>query len=202
MEMKLIAKAASWFLSGEGTGAYAALSSLEERSVFVYSYLRQIVDESFEEDDILFKTAFLIADALCGSALPYGQYPDVINPAKNPFVAFLKNSKKYKNPTGVFFAYLAILQGVVDPMDKTSWVYETSSYSPVDFEEAMFTAANWKSMNDEEREANEARLRVQKILYEDTGRTMLSHYCLEIPEEMQSIQLKIVWLFGQCLEVC
>ena len=110
MEMKLVTKEASWFLSGEGTRAYAALSSLEERAIFVYSYLRQIVNEDFEKDSVLFKTSFLIADALSGSVLPYAQYPDVINPSKNPFVAFLKNSKKYKNPTGVLYAFLAILQ--------------------------------------------------------------------------------------------
>ena len=74
--MELLKKDTAWFLSEEGSKSFAALSSVGDRAIFIYSYLKTIANESFEKDKMLFKMAFFIADAVFSSdlliySLPY-----------------------------------------------------------------------------------------------------------------------------------
>ena len=84
--MELLKRDSAWFLSPAGSKVFSDLTSLEDRSVFLYSYLRTVAKPEFEQDRILFKIAFFLADGVMGSSLPYQSYPDVIHPGKNPFV--------------------------------------------------------------------------------------------------------------------
>ena len=51
--MELTTQSAAWFLSKPGCDAFASVKTLEDRSVFLYSYLKQIVPADFEEDELV-----------------------------------------------------------------------------------------------------------------------------------------------------
>ena len=122
--MELIKRETPWFLSSAGCNAFASTKTLEDRSVFLYSYLKQIAPEKFDEDQTLFRTAFFLADAVMDSPLPYSTYPALIDPQKNPFVAYLANVNQYPGAQTVYYVFLSILHGLAMPIRQNDWVYE------------------------------------------------------------------------------
>ena len=107
--MELLNFDANWFCSETGQKAYSAIKSLEDRSVFLYSYLRKIAPADFDEGQMLFRIAFFLADAVVDSKLPYSTYPALIDPQKNPFVAYLANVNQYPGAQTVYYVFLSIL---------------------------------------------------------------------------------------------
>lgn len=121
--MELIKKERAWFLSEEGGKSFTALSSLEERAIFIYSYLKSAVNEGFEKENTLFKIAFFFADAVYCSNKPYSQYPAILNFQSNPFLRYLENADKYYGKEITYMIFTAILQGKADPTNQGEWIY-------------------------------------------------------------------------------
>ncbi len=122
--MELLQKETAWFLSEEGVRQYEALTALEERVLFLYSYLRTVSSEDMDREHTLMKMAFLLADGVSRSGAPYAAYPDLIRPEKNPFVAYVKNAKYVPECDKLFVIMMAILQDKVNPNNLSLWIYD------------------------------------------------------------------------------
>ena len=126
--MELLKKDKQWFLSEEGGKKFAALNCVGDRAVFIYSYLKTISNEAFEKDNILFKTAFLLADEVYNSNLEYSQYPEILSEKANPFVAFLSNSKKGYTEDQIYCIFLSFIHGISNPFNKADWIYNEKMF--------------------------------------------------------------------------
>lgn len=174
--MELTKQDSQWFLSESGSKTYSALKTLEERSVFLYSYLKQIAKADFEEDQLLFRTAFFFADAVTGSTLPYNTYPALIDPEQNPFVAYLKNTDNFPGRQAVYCIFLAILHGIADPFQRNNWIYD-------------------KDLQD--AEALNQKLTELGKEFVDGSIKMANPDAYTLEEALQPVQLKLIWLMGQ-----
>ena len=174
--MKLIKNDVSWFLSKPGCDAFASLNTLEHRAVFLYSYLKQIAKNAFDEDQVLFRTAFLLADAIKGSSLPYSTYPAIIDPQKNPFVAYLKNAEKFPGKHVVYYVFLSILHGIAAPQNADAWIYDE------ELEDQDYLAEKLEELG--------------KSFYSGSV-SMADADDFTVEESLQTVQLKLIWLFGQ-----
>lgn len=122
--MEVLQKETAWFLSDEALKQYAALSSLDERVVFLYAYLRTIAHENLEKGQTLMKIAFLLADGVSKADVLYAAYPALIRPEQNPFVAYVKNAKYVPEAPRMIAVMMAILQEKVDPRNGSAWIYD------------------------------------------------------------------------------
>ena len=174
--MELLNFDASWFCSEKGQKAYSSIKSLEDRSVFLYSYLRKIAPADFDEDQMLFRIAFFLADTVVDSTLPYSTYPALIDPQKNPFVAYLKNADHYPGGTVVYHIFLSILHGIAMPMKQNEWVYDKQLDDP---------------------EYLEKKLEALGKPFFASGVSMVSADAFAIEESLQQVQLKLIWLLSQ-----
>lgn len=123
--MELIKTDKSWFLSQEGGNYFAALSSLEERTIFIYSYLKLLANESFDKDGSLFKIAFFFADAVLNSDKPYSKFPELLNPETNPFLKYLENAKSFYTKKITYLIFTTILHEKVNPANEKAWIYNS-----------------------------------------------------------------------------
>lgn len=169
--MDTIIHPTGWYLSAEGVKQYEGLSSLEERTLFLYRYLRTIANNSFEKDNALMRVAFLLADGVAGSYAPYKAYPDLIAPEKNPLVAYLKNAKQYPGLKPLYVVLLAVLQGKADPANSGLWIYDNAILSKSNLgdwllEQGMgYLPDKYNSLVDKDVYAIDDRLdRVQTVL--------------------------------------
>ena len=121
--MELLKKDKQWFLSDEGGKEFAALSSVGDRAVFIYSYLKTFADDSFEKENVLFKTSFLLADAIFNSDVPYSTYPSILDEKVNPFIAFIANAKRKYTIEQIYCIYLSFVHNIADAFKKTEWIY-------------------------------------------------------------------------------
>lgn len=122
--MDTIMHPTGWYLSAEGVKAYESLSSLEERTLFLYRYLRTVANDSFEKDNALMRIAFLLAEGVANRAgVAYKAYPALITAEANPLVAYLKNAKKYPGRKALYVVLMAVLQGKADPANTGLWIY-------------------------------------------------------------------------------
>lgn len=173
--MELTKQSASWFLSKTGCNAFDSLKTLEDRSAFLYSYLRQIAKADFEENQLLFRIAFFFADAIMGSTLPYNTYPALIDPEKNPFVAYIKNADHYPGGKAVYHIFLSILHGIAMPVKQNEWVYDQHLKEP---------------------EYLEKKLEGLGKPFFVAGLGMVSADAFAIEEPLQQVQLKLIWLMS------
>lgn len=174
--MELIKKEAAWFASDAGCQAYRALHTLEERSIFLYSYLKTIAHESFDRDGILFKFAFLLADGVSRAEVTYSAYPEIIRENANPFIAYLRNADVCFGEKETYIALMAILHGLADPRSKTAWIYDKSILGSKDYDDAL-------------EEHNAQFLPAFELEYID-----LTPYSVD--KALEFIQLELVWLFA------
>lgn len=126
--MELLKKDKQWFLSDEGGKKFAALSSVGDRAVFIYSYLKSFANDSLEKNNILFKTSFLLADAILNSDLPYSTYPGILDEKVNPFVAFVANAKREYTIEQIYCIYLSFVHNIADAFKKSEWIYNDSLF--------------------------------------------------------------------------
>ena len=173
--MELLDHDDQWFLSKPGCDAFALVKTLEDRSAFLYSYLRKIAPASFDEDQMLFRIAFFLAAAVMESTLPYNTYPALIDPEKNPFVAYLKNADHFPGGTVVYHIFLSILHGIAMPIKQNEWVYDKQLEEPEYLEKKL-----------EE---------LGKPFFTD-GVDMVSADAFTIEESLQQVQLKLIWLMS------
>lgn len=174
--MELLKYDAAWFLSKAGCNMFNSLESLEDRSVFMYSYLKQIANGEFEQDGILFKAAFFLADAVLGSSLSYSSYPDILDPAKNPFVTYLDCAEHCPGAGAVYSIFLSILHGVADPAKHNEWIYDENMENPEYVEEKLTEIGKCFCSGDV---------------------TMASADAFAIADSLQLVQLKLIWLMRQ-----
>ncbi|MBR7133676.1 MAG: hypothetical protein IKD04_09120 [Clostridia bacterium] len=131
--MELIVKEKNWFLSEEGGKKFTALSSLEERTIFIYSYLKSTVNEDFDKKNTLFKIAFFFADAVYNSDKPYSKYPQILNPEINPFLQYLEKADEFYGNEKTYIIFTAVLQGKVNTANNDEWIYNNSFLKSDDF---------------------------------------------------------------------
>ena len=172
--MKLIEKEESWFLSKNGFEKYSMLSSLEERTVFIYSYLKMVVNMCFENDNTLFKMAFLFADAIYNSDVQYALYPQIIQ-QENPFFAYLQNADNCLDNKNMYIVLTSILHDKVDPKKMGEWIYDKEFWEDEDLGERL-------------EEKGIAYLSADSINMTDP-----SIYEMDSTKEL--IQLELAWLF-------
>lgn len=178
--MELIKQNTAWFFSEDGCRQFASLKTLDERSIFLYSYLRTIVRKSvFEKKNVLFKTAFFLADAVMESALPYNTYPALIDPQKNPFVAYLSKAWYIPNMDDVYYIYLAILHKIANPANGDDWIYDRMLDN---FGSTEYIKKKLKELG--------------KCFLTDATE-VISPEAFAIEEPLQLLQLKLIWLFDQ-----
>lgn len=174
--MELLNFDANWFCSEAGQKAYSSIKSLEDRSVFLYSYLRKIAPTDFDEDQMLFRIAFFLADSVMDSTLPYSTYPALIDPQKNPFVAYLANVKRYPGAQAVYYVFLSILHGLAMPIRQNDWVYEQRISEPEYMQEKLSDLGK---------------------CFCASAVGMVDADAFAIEESLQPVQLKLIWLMGQ-----
>ena len=174
--MELLNFDANWFYSEKGQKAYSSIKSLEDRSVFLYSYLRKIAPADFDEDQMLFRIAFFLADAVMDSTLPYSTYPALIDPQKNPFVAYLANVNQYPGAQTVYYVFLSILHGLATPIRQNDWVYEKRISEPEYMQEKLTDLGK---------------------CFCASAVGMADADAFAIEEALQPVQLKLIWLMGQ-----
>ena len=133
--MELLKREKEWFLSKEGTNEFCALSSLEERSIFIYSYLKSFVDASF--DNALFKISFFMADAVFESNVEYKEMPKLLNAQFNPFIYYLGRANFCPNNEVLFVIFSSILHNKVDVKNHEEWIYDKKLLKCKDFLEKI-----------------------------------------------------------------
>lgn len=127
--MELVKQSPAWFTTDAACKAYANLDTLEDRSIFLYSYLRSVSSETMDQQGLVFKIAFFLADAVANSTLPYAAYPDIVDGAKNPFVALMMTLKKPYDNDAMYCVMMAILCGVANPMNQNDWIYDATLFA-------------------------------------------------------------------------
>lgn len=172
--MKLLKKDKSWFLSKDGIEKFSTLSSLEERTIFIYSYLKIAVNKCFEKDNTLFKMAFFFADAVYNSDAQYALYPQIIQ-QENPFFAYLKNAYICLDNKKLYIVLTSILHDKVDPKKKGKWIYDKEFWEDEDLGE---------------------RLEEKGIAYLSTDSiNMTDPSIYEMDGAKEFLQLELAWLF-------
>ncbi len=174
--MDILNREGAWFLSPEGTAAYEKQQNLEEKTIFIYTYLSKILNESFDKDHTTFKLALFFADAISSAGLPYSTYPELINPAKNPFLAYLVNLGKHPEERIVYYGFMSILHEIADPMMQNSWIYD---------KELMSSDALADKL-----------VELEHNFYEEIPNSLPNPLVYDIAEQLRPVQLKLMWFFG------
>lgn len=173
--MELLNKNKEWFLSQEGEKCFFALSSLEERTMFFYAYLKATVKDRFDEGNTLFKMAFFFADAIFTSKKPYSKFPEILNADSNPFLQYIENADKFYGAKITYMIFTAILQEKVNTGNAAEWIYDG------DFLEAEDL---WDKLSEKD------------IEYLPAGKAYMVNPASYNTEENDAfLQLEIVWMF-------
>lgn len=173
--MELINNNSQWFLSTQGQTVFENCKNIEDRSVFVYSYLKTISAESLEKDSFLFRIAFLISDAIYNSNTQYSSFPEILNSDKNPFVAYVKNAKKVYSIEANYCILLSILHGIADPFNASDWIYDQSLFEKEGYVEKI------KEFG--------------KCFIENKNTVIVDVDDYAIDESLRFIQIELAWLF-------
>ena len=167
-------KGPEWFRSEQGKQAFYGLSSVADRAVFLYGYLRQVANESYQKGDILFRIAFWFADAVCDSPLPHSDYPAILDEKANPFLSYVLNTTECPGIRTLSTFYTCILSGAVKDEDSGEWRYDTTLLN---------------------KHFDEKKAKV-KINTEESIYAMHDPNEMPIAEALQTIHLKLIWAFG------
>ena len=173
--MELIKSDTKWFLSSEGKATFEDCKNLEERSVFIYSYLKTIAVESLEKDSFLFRIAFLLADSVHSSSTSYAAFPALLDASKNPFVAYVQNAKKVYSKEANYCILLSILHEIADPFNPNDWIYDQSLFANDGYIKKL------KS--------------IEKCFIEDSESLLVNEDVYEIDNALRDIQIETAWLF-------
>ena len=121
--MELLNKNEQWFSSEEGMKIFHSLSSLEDRAIFIYSYLKNILPSCLEKNKIIFKIAFFIADNIEMLGEEIAEYPGLISANNNPFLYYLSRLDYCPQDEILYVVFSAILHKKVDVKDGNEWIY-------------------------------------------------------------------------------
>ena len=173
--MELLKKDKQWFLSDEGSKFFAALNSVGDRAVFIYSYLKTFANEALDKENILFKTAFLLADEVFNSNFSYSAYPELLSEKINPFIAFIGNAKRGYTTEQIYCIYLSFVHNIADPFKKSEWIYNDSFFKEDKYVRKIDELGHLFVVPNED-------------MFVDAK-------AYECDEEYNLLQLEIIWLF-------
>ncbi len=195
--MKLYNNEKEWFFSADASAEFATLTTVAERTAFIYSYLKIVANDVFryrsirlyesiesvlhnhwpdvKKDNLLLKTALLFADEIYLSDMPYAKYPNIIDKEKNPFMAYLEGVEGVYEKEAYYQVLLSILHGYADAFDKNIWIYKDEIFSSQDrpYKEILQNAG---------------------VLFK--GILMDNPAAYEIEDAKKKIQMEIIWLFS------
>lgn len=176
--MNFISQQKSWFTSAEGQKHFAEIPDKNDQIGFVHSYILAICKENNTKYDqnILFKYAFFLTDAVLTAGLPYSKIPDFLDCEKNPYLAFIEYSKDLTEPLNIYTYLLLITHGVIDPFVRSEWIY-----GDISIIECAEKIAGLKH--------NVLPTQLPDI---DAG-------LFKVEKEKEFIQLAIIWIFGKSL---
>ena len=99
-----------------------------------------------------------------------------IDPQKNPFVAYLANVNQYPGAQTVYYVFLSILHGLAMPIRQNDWVYEKRISEPEYMQEKLTDLGK---------------------CFCASAVGMADADAFAIEEDLQPVQLKLIWLMGQ-----
>lgn len=175
--MKLVFQNENWFTTEEATKTFEECTNLEDRSSFLFCYLRAICksqNKQFEEK-FLYKFAFMLADGVWESGLPYCNAEDFLSLSKNPFVAFLINAKSFMPKDNIYIPLLSILHNIADPFTKNDWIYT------IDFKNKDTVVEKLKTLD--------------HLFIDGTDLTVADPKVYQVEKNLEFLQLQIISLF-------
>ena len=82
---------ADWYFSKEGEAAYKNATSPAQKTMYFFDYLLAIA-KSKDNRDVLYRIAYIMANSMDSSSLEFAGHPNILDPAKNPLVHYIKNN--------------------------------------------------------------------------------------------------------------
>ncbi len=86
-----------WYFSNAGHMAYQQAKTVPDRTKFFYNYLWCISSKK-QKPDFLERIAFIMANSMTPSNLPFARYPNILDGNQNPFVALVESG--FVSPIG------------------------------------------------------------------------------------------------------
>lgn len=121
----LISRTREWFFSETGHQAYNRAHTVPDKTVYFYNYLCCISPHK-KNLDFLERIAFIMANSMDQSNLPFAGYPNILIKDKNPFIGLVEdgfvspeNNKNFE--TAVLLAALDgenDIEGYFSPLQK------------------------------------------------------------------------------------
>ena len=173
--MEYLHQESAWYTSPQGINAYEKLRTLDEKTIFVYAYLQKLVHSSFSKDNTCFRLALFLADAVAEANLPYSTYPALVDPKQNPFLAYVVNLNKHPGNKVLYYGLMAILHKIADPAELNSWIYDLKLMDSDDLQDRL--------------------IQLEHNFYDEEGPHMPNPLAFEIEEELETLQLKLMWFF-------
>lgn len=173
--MDMIKQPTSWFRSDAGAKAFSACTSLEERIIFLYSYLKTVIPQKVDDRNLVFKTALFFADAVSASDEEYAAYEKLVDPAVNPFLTYLTKLSKHPGNEQIYCSFLGCIKGIADPADDSCWIYNPDDLDLSDY---------------------------LLMIEEETGFIPMTNAFVdpskfEVSKEKQAMLLAVIWLWGK-----
>ena len=175
--MEYFNQEAAWYTGPQGVSLFAGLKTLEEQTLFLYAALRKRLHTSYDKDNTCFKLALFFAEAVQKAPVPYKGYPDLVDPTKNPFMAFLTNWNQRPGNRALFYGLMCVLHGLDNPMLANSWLYDKSLMESDKLQEKL--------------------LELDRNFYDEEGPSMPNPLAYDIDEQLQDLQIKLVLLFDK-----
>lgn len=132
-----------WYTSLEANREYATIQSTTSMTLFFYKYLLSTCPvfkkaSEKQQDDVALRLAWIIAEAVCFSALPQFSWPNVIMPDKNPLIKWLQQpDRRKKDITGI--ALINAFRGInLGEKEKLSFADLELLYHELDAEQDAF----------------------------------------------------------------
>lgn len=177
MSMNFFNRDAAWYASPEGVKTYEGMRTIEERTLFLYSYLQKALHNSFDKDNTTFRFALFLADAVSAAPLPYNHFPALIDPRQNPYLAYLINLGKHPGKRVIYYGFMSILHGIGNAMLRNDWIYDTKLL---------------------DSEALEKKLvELDRNFYEESELFIPSPLAFDIAEELDKFQMQLIWFFNK-----
>ena len=111
---------AEWYFSKEGEQAYMNAKTPAQKVTYFFDYL-MCVSKSKDNRDVLYRTAYIMANSMDSSSLEFAGYPNILDATKNPLVNYIKTTNfGYKEKTACGLMLLAALN---HEMDATKYLY-------------------------------------------------------------------------------
>lgn len=104
-----------WFFSEAGHQAYDKASTVPDKTIFFYNYLCCISPQK-KNLDFLERVAFIMANSMDLSNLPFAGYPNILDKDKNPFIGLAESgfASPENNKDFETAVLLAVLHGEND----------------------------------------------------------------------------------------